>query len=327
MKHKIVIFQTHLATGKGGGIKVYCEAVRSLFRDDNELDVTVCPILPVATRFFGNKFNINDIENYLNEEKPDILHINGYANMIVSQLVSLGKKRGLKIVYTPHWHPFETMSLSVLKKLHFNFFVRPWLDKVDAIVNINKEENSFFKQYSDRTFMIPHWNLGKYRYDDSIKKEPSMILFVGNLFYKNKGAEYLYYLPENKYDIHFVGRGKMSLRRDMTQHQNISDNELNKLYNRASLVVIPSRYEAFSYTALEAMTCGTPIVVSNNVRFADFIDRKPECSVFEYGNAEDFVSKVENTIGVSFDPEDIVARFSPEMSKKNYKKLYLSLIK
>jgi glycosyltransferase involved in cell wall biosynthesis len=42
----------------------------------------------------------------------------------------------------------------------------------------------------------------------------------------------------------------------------ISDQELKQLYQGASMLVTPSRYEGFGLPALEAMLCGTPVIAS-----------------------------------------------------------------
>ena len=49
--------------------------------------------------------------------------------------------------------------------------------------------------------------------------------------------------------VHFLGR--------------VSDEELVWLYNAARMLVLPSFYEGFGLPPLEAMACGTPVIVSN----------------------------------------------------------------
>jgi glycosyltransferase involved in cell wall biosynthesis len=45
--------------------------------------------------------------------------------------------------------------------------------------------------------------------------------------------------------------------------QYAADDELRDLYRRARMLLLPSLYEGFGLTALEAMACGTPVIVSN----------------------------------------------------------------
>ena len=150
-----------------------------------------------------------------------------------------------------------------------------------------------------------------------------MVLFVGRVNDPVKGFDYLYYLPEGVYEIHCVGYGDIREKRsDITQHVNISDSELYNLYAEASLLVVPSSYEAFSYVTIESMSYGTPAVISDKVRVADYLDGIEGYSIFNLGDREDFVNKVRDTIGVFVDREKILERFNINTIRNQYRIIY-----
>ena len=110
------------------------------------------------------------------------------------------------------------------------------------------------------------------------KGEESYILFVGRLV-EQKGVEYLIramtYIKKEFPNVHLkiVGDGPLlPALENFSSNFVLSDqieflgwksgNTLLNLYQNALLVVLPSIYEPFGMTALEAMACGKPVVAS-----------------------------------------------------------------
>jgi glycosyltransferase involved in cell wall biosynthesis len=53
--------------------------------------------------------------------------------------------------------------------------------------------------------------------------------------------------------------------------ENISNQDLARLYNAACCLTLPSYYEGFGLPPLEAMACGTPVVVSNRASLPEVV--------------------------------------------------------
>jgi glycosyltransferase involved in cell wall biosynthesis len=51
----------------------------------------------------------------------------------------------------------------------------------------------------------------------------------------------------------------------------LSDDDLVAAYNGAEVLVMPSRYEGFGLPALEAMSCGVPVLVSNAASLPEIV--------------------------------------------------------
>lgn len=326
-KYKVLLLPQHARYTNGGGIMRYCEQLGNLFKNDNEFEIVLARDLPYPHRLWGAVYNLNELSDVIEKLDCDIVHVNGFATLGVPQAIKIAKNLGKKVVLTPHWHPFWALKHKFLGKWFFNLKIKPVLKYVDGIVTFNSEDTKFYKSLGRNVYKIPHWMMVSPSNIYSDIKKKNMILFVGGrLNESNKGTDYLYKLPEGEYDIHFVGVGEVPLRSDITVHSHISDEELLDLYKESSLVVVPSRYESFSYVTLEALSTGTPVVISDRVRIGDYLEKCPMCKIFKYGDYNDFIKSVETQIGVNYSVWEYLKPFLPSTAIANYKQLYKEVL-
>ena len=84
---------------------------------------------------------------------------------------------------------------------------------------------------------------------------------------KNKNIPHKLVLtgPRGWGSIIFVEKIKaLNLQNEIIFTEAIPDDDLPLIYCAADMLVFPSLYEGFGYPPLEAMSCGTPVIVSNN---------------------------------------------------------------
>ena len=316
MKQKILYIRQNMP----GGTDTYCKALYNLLKDDAELcPLPVTDIPAIRSRLFHYYYRNAPLREAIRQ--ADIVHINGYTAMGSIQAFLWAHRLHKKIVYTAHWHPFECLRHPTLGRLFFELLFLPIIKRyAHAVTSINHEDYKFFSRLHPNVRQIPHW----FRPLPVAlpPKKPNMLLFVGRTDDPVKGIEHLKSLPKGQYEVHCVGKGTLD-RPDFHQHLGISDEALARLYAEASLLVIPSKYEAFSYAALEAMSYGTPVLMSENVRIADYLNGIKGWNTFKYGDYADFLLKIQQTIGTDVDTDKIIQVFSPENIREMYRSVYL----
>lgn len=312
-------------TGGNDGTANYCQGLYDMLRDCADVKVLPVEDIPQKSSLFKYTYDDAVLSDYI--AKADIVHINGYTAMGTRKAIKLAKHMGKKVVYTAHWHPFEYLNHPWLGKLFFYLFLAPVIKKhVDVVTAINSEDEEFFSKIHNKVVRIPHWNNSTSAHTTPATKNRRMILFVGRLNDPVKGIEHLLAIPENKYEIHCVGGGTLPTnRKDFYQHINLSTEELTQLYQKASLVVIPSKYEAFSFVALESLVNGTPVLMSERVRIKDYLNSVSGYDVFNYGDMNDFATKIDTTINLHVEVEKVKEIFDIRNIKEKYIRLYKSL--
>ena len=266
------------------GIDKHCNALYSLFKDDSEIEILpirnaegVSYIKQLSNRQY---YKWNGLKNTIENSGCDIVHIHGFASFLAVQAIIIAKLCKKKVIYTAHYHPIETLDNPMVGRLFYYLLLKPVLHFVDAFIALNNEDRKVIGKHIRRVFQIPHWMRLKAKDISLSEKNPNMILFVGRNK-GNKGVDHLLQLPKNKYEIHCVCGDSYIDRDDFILHHDISNEELSDLYAKASLLVVPSKYEAFSLVALEAFMHRTPVLMSDRVRIADYLNGCSGYTIFK----------------------------------------------
>ncbi|ADU96640.1 glycosyl transferase group 1 [Thermovibrio ammonificans HB-1] len=149
--------------------------------------------------------------------------------------------------------------------------------RVLTVSHFSREEIVNFLGVSpERITVIYNAVSEKFFYDPCVEKE-NIVLAVGSLDPRKnllRLIDAFKKLNLHDYTLFIVGQQSKIFRNSKLEAliRNLSnvkitgyltDEELVKLYQRAKLFIYPSVYEGFGLPPLEAMACGTPVIVSN----------------------------------------------------------------
>lgn len=312
---------------KNGGIERHCRNLIDLLKTSKIIEPIGLPEIPIIHNKIIRKswYDRKGLENAILRSNCDVIHLHGFISPSIPQVIEIAKKHGIDTVYSPHFHPFKYLDRPFFGRLFFDMFLKRKLKFLKHIVTISEIDKEFFKKYNLNVTSIPH----NYRinssntYRNQINQKEGL-LFVGRNA-NNKGLDLLYQLP-GYYKVSCVTKGPLK-RSDFTLYESVSDDELEKLYQQSEVVVIPSRYEAFSYVALEALMNGTPIVISDRVEIAFYLNDNPAVGIFNYGDIYDLISKIEKVKKQDVDIKKIQSIFSPKIVKEKYEEVYKLTVK
>lgn len=263
---------------------------------ENNIEYFVLPHLKRRISPINDFIALKEIIDLFKKLQPDIIHLNSSKISILGSLAayynSKLKIKNSKIIYTVHGWVFNEPQPVWLKQFYF------WSEKITAhfkdklicvsefdrqialekrIANENKlitihnglGEAEFLARFDARRQLVTTFN---------IKIEPDDILLgsIGNL-YKTKGYEYLIkalkILAENnlKFKAVIIGGGKeKNALNKIIQEYNLTGkvfllggiDNAGKYLNAFDVFISSSVKEGLSYTILEAMRAGIPIIAT-----------------------------------------------------------------
>ncbi len=304
--------------------------------------------------------NAGEIKRRITEIDPDVIISNSILDFMI-----LKKIRGIKIVYVdhanasgeyknsfdPHVQPlaFGTgvpIGLERSKRRFFKLF--------DVVVALNLRQEESLRKYNKNVVVIPNGMLlEKSQIEkaklDAIKdkigigKNGRVVLYVGRFDEKQKNVSTLIKafkkMADSSLKLVLVGDGKsMQMYRALAEGSSsilfagrVSEEELPYYYSMADLYVIPSRWESFNLSIIEAASFGVPLLLSKNAVPKDFESEfDGRLFTFDPENIEELKDKMEEFFASAGLQERLKALsddISREYSKERQLSRYVEMLK
>jgi glycosyltransferase involved in cell wall biosynthesis len=204
-----------------------------------------------------------------------------------------------KFMVNPYYHghghtPVRNFLIKVYKPFGKKIF--EGADRIIAISNYEKELllRDFAIEEDKLSVVPPGIDLAELGSLGGICKEPKTILYVGRLE-KYKGVQHIIQslpLLDKDFGLEIVGKGpykaylvalvdKFGLNDRVKFYQDLSRQELLKMYRKTEVFTLLSQYETFSIVVAEALAAKTPCIVANTSALSEWIDNK-NCFGIDY---------------------------------------------
>ncbi|MDP2537243.1 glycosyltransferase family 4 protein [Alteromonas stellipolaris] len=251
---------------------------------------------------------------------PDVIHLHAIGPALFTPLARL---LGMKVVVTHHgadydrqkWNGFAKFILKAGEKMGVFYGNKMFVVGKTLTARLKQQ----FPNHADKIEYIPNGMLPSFSGDissDFLPKELGLIhhqyvLAVGRLV-PEKGFHDLvnaYKTADSKLKLVIVGDAdhqddySISLRKesseDITFAGRRSGNELKALYKHARVFVLPSYHEGLPIVALEAISAGTNVLLSDIAPNVDI--EAPIDSYFPVGDTISLSSKITNVESLSLE--------------------------
>lgn len=288
------------------------------------------------------------IDSIIAAKNYDLVHITAFWNfpVLAGSLASLMSKKPYIISPRGVLHKDAiNMKSKNIKKLYYFLVASHYLSKANAIhfTTVDEEINlAKFIKLKSKSVIVPNGldlsrfnnlpSCGLFKEKYPILQGKKILLFLGRIN-KQKGINLLIeafdLLSKNYKDLYLVIAGpdndnycnevKSFLRKkDLIERVVftglLKEDEKYSAYLDSDIFVLPSYFENFGMSVVEAMACGLPVVISNKVGISEDV-RKDNAGVVVDLNVESLVNGIKQMIE------------EPQMAKKiseNAKKLVYS---
>lgn len=327
-------FAERLAAGlarRGHDLHIIAPAVKGLsgtnkeIHDGAELTVHRFPSIQMRKELsvrmmkpFGLKSKLGKL---LDELKPDAVHIQSHL-MVGRLIVGESKKRGIKTIATNHTMPENLIRYSVRIP---EVFERPimkfgWWDtgrvlkKMDKVTTPTRRAADILERESGlRDVLAISCGIDASRFINNTptsNKDPR-VLFVGRLDYEKRLDILIHAIKQisNEIDVHLeiVGNGgERENLRNLSEQLGIADRveflgfvseeDLPKAYERATVFAMPSIAELQSIATMEAMASGRPVIAADAMALPHLVHSGDNGYLYQPEDVDELASRLRDIL-------------------------------
>jgi len=261
-----------------------------------------------------NLFKLFFVIKMVLSKKYDIINLHGVSDLN-TLLAFLGKLSGSIVIYSAHGLILNEMRMGSRYPLRLLLEERIIIKLSHCLVTVSrkfKEEIHRRLNYPKEKIYVIHngisedWFQSNRNYFDVNVSNP-YLLFVGettilkgfdillkafNLVKKMNRSLKLVVVGKKPRNTLLVNAGEF-VSDIIFIEKPIRKDVLKQLYRNALALVLPSRQESFGLVVLEALSQGTPVIVSNSVGAAEILENGKYGLMFESGNPKDLHKCIE----------------------------------
>jgi len=276
----------------------------------------------LAGKFFDAVYRYNDLLVQKVKGKYDLIHCHDWLTMKAG--VALKEKTGAPLVVTVHSTEYDRSGW-LYPNQWFIDIEREGMQKADRVIAVSEfTKKVIVEKYGIHPDKVSVVYNAVYPIGGGEKKD--VILFLGRLTIQ-KGPEFFLRAAkkvlEYEKDCHFIvaGMGDMLPRLidqavDMRIADKViftgplTDEEVKHVYKIANVYVMPSVSEPFGITALEAISAGTPTIVSKTAGVSEAFHN---CLRVDFWDTDEMANKIISLL--RYDPlhETLVERGKREI--------------
>jgi len=230
------------------------------------------------------------------------------------------KKPSVPVIATCHhtyWQQSHYIRSQFWKRVFVPFEKRTYMCVERIICDSNDVRRILINQYRirpERIVVIPIGvNKRQFCPISRVQKIPDSLLYVGRIA-KRKGVDFLIKAmalvvkqnPNARLFIAGTGKGvsglnkyirKRGLENNVEFLGYVTENDLNELYNKVMCAVIPSMFEGFGLTTIEAMAAGTPVIATNVDSLREIVEHNVNGLLVEYGDIPMLAEQIVSLLG------------------------------